>query len=62
VAVAAADDSAKIKALTMQELQKIEPIDILKAYAAHKNSAFTEDFTNMLSEILKSMKETENED
>ena len=62
VAVAAVDDSAKIKALTMQELQKIDPIDILKAYAAHKNSAFTEDFTNMLSEILKSMKETENED
>lgn len=62
VAVAAADDSAKIKALTMQELQKIEPIDILKAYASHKNSTFTEDFTNMLSEILKSMKETENED
>ena len=60
--VAKADESAKIKALTMQELQEIEPIDIFKAYAANKNLEFKEDFTNMLSEILKTMEETKNED
>jgi hypothetical protein len=60
--VAKADESAKIKALTMQELQEIEPIDIFKAYAANKNLEFKEDFANMLSEILKTMEETKNED
>ena len=46
----------------MQELQKIEPIDILKAHAANKGSEFNEEFKDMLSEILKTMEETKNED
>ena len=62
VPVAIADDAAKIKALTMQELQKIEPIDILKAHAANKGSEFKEEFKDMLSEILNIMEKTQNED
>jgi exonuclease SbcD len=62
VPVAIAEDAAKIKALTMQELQKIEPIDILKAHAANKGSEFKEEFKNMLSEILTIMEGTKNED
>lgn len=62
VQVAKAGDSEQIKSLTMQELQEIEPIDIMKVYAAHKNSEFKDDFKDMLSEILKTMEETKNED
>ncbi len=62
VEVAKAGGSEQIKSLTMQELQEIEPIDIMKVYAAHKNSEFKDDFKDMLSEILKTMEETENED
>lgn len=54
----AAENTGTTLRLNIQELQKIEPIEIMKAYAGVK---FKEEYNDMLKEILNMLEDEENE-
>ena len=56
------NDASMRKSLTVQELQVIEPIEIMKAHAENQKITFKAEFNDMLAEVLRMVEETENED
>ena len=48
--------------LTMQELQKTAPVEILKSYAQQKGEPFTEEFEKMLETVIKNINSKADED
>jgi exonuclease SbcD len=48
----------RIKSLTMEELQKVEPATILREHAKLSGHIFTEDFEKMLEEVMSNINNT----
>ena len=53
----------QIQNMTMEELQKVDPVTILKEYARLQDTAFTEEFEKMFEMVMQNLdKNTGNED
>lgn len=50
-----------ILSLTMEELKKIEPLDVLKSYAASNDIVFSHEYNEMFNTVIKIINNPENE-
>jgi hypothetical protein len=53
--------SEGIVSLTMEELQKTEPLDVLKSYAASNDIVFSDEYNEMFNTVIKIINNPENE-
>lgn len=51
-----------VKAMSMEELLKADPVTVMKSYAEMEGFTFTESYEEMLKEILESVNKAEDED
>jgi exonuclease SbcD len=50
-----------ILSLTMEELKKIEPLDVLKSYAASNDIVFSDEYNEMFNTVIRIINNPENE-
>ena len=62
VAVNPSSEKSRLQNLTMQELQKTAPVEILKSYAQQTGEVFTEEFEKMLETVIKNINSVQDED
>jgi hypothetical protein len=50
-----------IVSLTMEELKKTEPLDVLKSYATSNDIVFSDEYNEMFNTVIKIINDSENE-
>lgn len=55
------DESSKLTSMTMEELQKTDPLTVLKSHALNEGFGFTDEYNEMFNQVLKIVKEGDHE-